>query len=315
MIDALLDYPREKIAKNEPLSSGEDIYQRALQLHDTFDAQVWKRQPSFHNKFHIESLRQAFTPLFEQRNESDPLDIRGNLDAWNQRHPQAQIHEDELPEVFTIAIACHDLGNIIDAESFTTHPDGQFNFKYLTEGYTEAHAEERSKIIAERLIQATTFPVEKESLGAKQARYTQFVKHIIDQTKYLKDPKTMDFPNDDSFRTITETLDQLGTHFFRTDSIQNPVKGLLLEKNAENLRDIEKKPETKPLIIGNPANFVNWVEIQFPKLVPDEEKRTEIIRIWGKSMPDHRSGFDPNVPLTSAEMLKHPSLAVTPLHK
>lgn len=259
----MIDNQPEVINGQELQSEIESIRNRCLNYHEYFDNE-WKKEGriSYHNENHIRATLKTASFLvdeaFKRINSDDPLNLRKDLQKWNQLHQDEQITENEFDYVVQIAFACHDLGNI-------TQLDENGEIVYL-QGYIAAKAEERSQQIAQKIIN------ESFLTDDQKRRFLPLVKHLIAQTTFQPTEEDLNQP----FSIFTRVVDQIGGNLFNNQSIEDIVLGLV-EENAyekENFSFI-------------PYNFFNFVRLRFPQLVSDQNKRNQILDIFGiKQLPE-----------------------------
>lgn len=258
----MIDNDPVLINGQELKSKIESIRSKCLEYHQEFDKE-WREKGriSYHNENHIMATLKAASFLVDAafNRSDDPLNLKEDLEKWNQEHPSEQITENEFDYVVQIAFACHDLGNIarLDEEKIS----------YL-EKYTSDNAEERSKQIAEKIIQQSSLSDDQKR------RFLSLIKHLIAQTTFQ--PKEQDL--NQPFSIFTRVVDQIGGNLFNTQ--EDRVYGLIQEFVYEK--------ETFSFI---PANFFNFVRLRFPQLVNDEGKRNKILEILGKNLPVEIEGF------------------------
>lgn len=261
------------------LHPSENMLKDAYTLHSDFDSRKWVGRESYHNSEHIRASAESADILFKSAEYGpDPLKLNEDLQKWNTSNPDNQIKDiNELQKVFRIAFAAHDLGNIINGMGVE---DGVLTANFHDK-YTAASAEDRSMQFVELIINN-----EKDIDGADKARFILLAKHIINETRY--DPpieNRANRPVEDVNREIEEhylnvpfaraarVIDQIGNDLFS----QNPnrVIGLLEEMRLE-------KGENTQI---DPYRFFNFVSIRFPQLVPDENARKALFKVWNREMP------------------------------
>lgn len=192
---------------------------------------------------------------------NDPLGIKGDLEKWNNEHPNLKIKDNEFSFVVRMAFAAHDLGNI--ASGF----DENGNIVFLDK-YQAKDAEERSKEIAKFLISQSSLDDDQKR------RFLPLITHLIDQTKYFFD----EGGKDKLFARFVRVVDQIGGNLFSKD-YPNDQQDLSLGVLYETI--YEKGEST-----FTPNVLFNFVVNRFPELVEDENLRNNILRIFGKSLPN-----------------------------
>ncbi len=267
--------------------SPQEIWEKCLTWHDTFDSEVWNNKDSFHNRRHIEAVVGAVKKYMDGcSRDDDPLELYKSLDLWNNSHPDLIIPEDELSEAIMFAIYTHDTGNIISflsVRSGNIKPSFLPNYTAGKDVFTGKVAEERSQAIAEFLINNSNLGEEKKQ------RYNQFVKHLINETKYM--PEDQKSP----FSVFMRVMDQIGNDLFSQN--ERRLLGLIYENGIEN-----------PFAEVNPYFFVNFVRERFKQLVTDENDRQRILEIWGKNLPDEVNVKNEKLPINQAREIIQESI-------
>ena len=254
------------IGENEALSPTEAIEGNYLEWYQEFDEQNWQKEYSLHNPDHIRADFESADLLIQaalKGNDSDPLGIIKDLEAWNKDRPEAKISREELPLVVRIAFAAHDLGNIA---SQAKEVDGKLSLDYFKDGYKAKNAEARSQQIAEQVIKAS------ELIQDQKDRFQPLVNHLVNETKY-------DFGEKTQFQVFMRVVDQIGNDLFSSN--ENRVIGLLMEMANEN-----------PEAVFVPDAFFNFSLRRFGELVPSEKTREAVLAIWGKDLPDEIPGLE-----------------------
>lgn len=236
-----------------------------LDAHKRFDREVWAKEYSFHDESHISSVIASSDILIDGvMSGDDPLDLLGDLDRWNVEHPQNVVNPSEIKDVFRLAFAMHDLGNI--AEKI----DENGNFVFL-EKYVADKAEERSIGMVDKLLKVSG--VKKEEAD----RLSPLIKHIIQNTVF--DPEDREAP----FAIYTRVTDQIGNNYFSGKNSFD--RSLSLATEIQN----ETKDKT-----FKPDEFINFTVWRFKALVPDEVKRAKILKIWNKQEVNPVAGLNDN---------------------
>ena len=259
------------------ISAAKEIVVFSLLAHLTFESS-WNN-PSYHNEIHILTVIYAFLKVFFALllKNKDIFQIRNTLNTWN--------HESEISESSTspitlaeftiamiIALAIHDLGNILQAiqEQEGENPKPIFHEVYNAEG-----AEERSKAIASVLITEFYQAVDE----AKIQQIIGLVQHLIEQTKFQP------IPSIESKQTpwwfLIQIIDQIGGNMvlLSTELLEEPactkpnyyvsaVAGLIIE--------IFQAGGDKPI---NLDDFLNFIVSRLKILVPDEEEAKKVLAL------------------------------------
>lgn len=242
------------------ISPTEKIVGQCQKWHWEFNEQFWSGKDSFHNAEHIQATILAAEKLIEAALAgNDPLGIMKDLEKWNKQHPGSEIKKKELLDVVKLAFAFHDLGNI--AQETSTQPDGKIELDFLDK-YQAKGAEERSQKIAEAVIMASDIPPEQKK------RFLPFVLHLISETTYMPRKEA-------PFGIFVRVVDQIGNDLFSKN--ERRVNGLLEEMYAEN-------PDAEFL----PYFFFNFARERFEQLVPDDDTRDSILKIWDKKLPEEK---------------------------
>jgi hypothetical protein len=257
---------------NIPKIENQELIKNCLSIHAEFDRR-WKKEKghlaSYHNENHIQATIKAANQLINKafNGEIDPLDLRGDLQRWNQENPNAQITESEFLEAVCLAFSMHDLGNIACGVKFDEK--GVLQPDYL-DGYMAEGAEERSIQIAREIIGRSELDEEKKR------RYLPLIEYLINQTVF-KPQKPSQEDKNKPFYIFVQVVDQIGGNLFNTQSREESVIGLI----EENVFEKYKKGET---FIFNPYRFLNFVNLRPPGLVGDE-KADMIFQAFGKEKP------------------------------
>ena len=249
------------------ISAAKEIVVFSLLAHLTFESS-WNN-PSYHNEIHILTVIYAFLKVFFALllKNKDIFQIRNTLNTWN--------HESEISESSTspitlaeftiamiIALAIHDLGNILQAiqEQEGKNPKAIFHEVYNAEG-----AEERSKAIASVLITEFYQAVDE----AKIQQIKRLVQHLIEQTKFQPNPNLTE---KGAWWLLVQIIDQIGGNVVLLSTNPNyyvsAVAGLIIE--------IFQAGRDKPI---NLDDFLNFIAPRLKILVPDEEKANEILAL------------------------------------
>jgi hypothetical protein len=257
---------------NIPKIENQELIKNCLSIHAEFDRR-WKEEKghlaSYHNENHIQATIKAATQLINKafNGEIDPLDLRGDLQRWNQANPNAQITKSGFLEAVCLAFSMHDLGNIACGVKFDEK--GNLQLDYL-DGYRAQGAEERSIQIAREIIGKSGLDEEKKR------RYLPLIEYLINQTVF-KPQKPSQEDKNKPFYIFVQVVDQIGGNLFNTQSREESVFGLI----EENVFEKYKKGET---FIFNPYRFLNFVNLRLPDLVGDE-KADMIFQAFGKEKP------------------------------
>ena len=258
------------------ISAAKEIVVFSLLAHLTFESS-WNN-PSYHNEIHILTVIYAFLKVFFALllKNKDIFQIRNTLNTWN--------HESEISESSTspitlaeftiamiIALAIHDLGNILQAiqEQEGKNPKAIFHEVYNAEG-----AEERSKAIASVLITEFYQAVDE----AKIQQIKRLVQHLIEQTKFQPNPNLTE---KGAWWLLVQIIDQIGGNMvlLSTELLEEPactkpnyyvsaVAGLIIE--------IFQAGGDKPI---NLDDFLNFIVSRLKILVPDEEEAKKILAL------------------------------------
>ena len=243
------------------------ILEISLLTHLQFDSN-WAK-PSFHNEIHILAVIYAFLKVFFALLKSEDIfQIRNTLNTWNQKSETSgsstsPITLGKFALAMIIALAIHDLGNILQAiqEQEGENPKPIFHEVYHTEG-----AEERSKAIASVLITKFYQVVDE----AKIQQIIGLVQHLIEQTIFQPIPSTES--KQTPWWLLIQIIDQIGGNVVLLSTNPNyyvsAVAGLIIEiltvraANGINL-----------------TNFLNFIAPRLKILVPEEEKANEILAL------------------------------------
>lgn len=263
MVDILR--PDCRICPKE-VPAGEEIVSQCFAWHEEFDQKYWQGKPSFHNKQHLQTTITAAELLIQavSRGE-DPLGMAADSQIWNEQHPQEQIKQEELPEIVRLALACHDLGNIMESVSVGQNRETRPVF---LPAYRAGNAENRSIAIADEIIKSSRMPEDR------QRRYLPLIRHLIDQTKFNVSPEA-------PLGVFIKVVDQIGNDILNQDN--NRVIGLLEEMMSED-----------PDRAFSPFFFFNFSSVVFSDLVASKETREKIISIWGKNLPENQNDLPQN---------------------
>lgn len=258
----MLDSPESTVVNNELGPKIKEFVNKCLEYHEKFDIE-WRKKGrvSYHNENHVNATLDAAQKLVDAalKDNNDPLGILNDLQIWNDNHRDAVVGQDDFIYVVRMAFAAHDLGNIAYVEN------GKIIYldKYQADG-----AEDRSKQIAERLIS------QSKLTDDQKRRFLPLITHLIDQTKYFFD----EGGKDKLFARFVRVVDQIGGNLFSKD-YPNDQQDLSLGVLYETI--YEKGEST-----FTPNVLFNFVVNRFPELVEDENLRNNILRIFGKSLPN-----------------------------
>jgi len=247
-------------------ATAQKILEFSLSTHLQFDSH-WAK-PSFHNEIHILAVTYAFLKVFFALLKSEDIfQIKNTLNTWNQESETSEsstspITLAEFTIAMIIALAIHDLGNILQAiqEQEGKNPKPIFHEVYNAEG-----AEERSKAIASVLITEFYQAVDE----AKIQQIKRLVQHLIEQTKFQPNPNLTE---KGAWWLLVQIIDQIGGNVVLLSTNPNyyvsTVAGLIIEiltvraANGINL-----------------TNFLNFIAPRLKILVPDEEEAKKILAL------------------------------------
>ena len=256
-------------------ATAQKILEFSLSTHLQFDSD-WAK-PSFHNEIHILAVTYAFLKVFFALLKSEDIfQIKNTLNTWNQESETSEsstspITLAEFTIAMIIALAIHDLGNILQAiqEQEGKNPKAIFHEVYNAEG-----AEERSKAIASVLITEFYQAVDE----AKIQQIKRLVQHLIEQTKFQPNPNLTE---KGAWWLLVQIIDQIGGNMvlLSTELLEEPactkpnyyvsaVAGLIIE--------IFQAGRDKPI---NLDDFLNFIAPRLKILVPEEEKANEILAL------------------------------------
>ena len=247
-------------------ATAQKILEFSLLTHLQFDSH-WAK-PSFHNEIHILAVTYAFLKVFFALLKSEDIfQIRNTLNTWNQKSETSEsstspITLAEFTIAMIIALAIHDLGNILQAiqEQEGKNPKAIFHEVYNAEG-----AEERSKAIASVLITEFYQAVDE----AKIQQIKRLVQHLIEQTKFQPNPNLTE---KGAWWLLVQIIDQIGGNMVLLSTNPNyyvsAVAGLIIE-----ILTVRAANEI------NLTNFLNFIAPRLKILVPDEEEANEILAL------------------------------------
>jgi len=253
------------------------LIDRPLMWHDEFTDKLWKDKPAFHDKVHISSVEQSALAYLNRGVESDPLSLENSVKVWNENHPESKIRAGELGEAIVWVIRCHDLGNIMGSIEVTDF--GELRPKFF-DRYRAKNAEPRSQRIAQVLLENSDHDEEKK------AHFIPFVRHMIGESKYMMTDEQS------PFALFMRVVDQIGNDLFSNN--EQRVFGLLEEMLGEN-----------PNATFVPYNFMNFTRIRFPQLLPDEDLRQQLLKVWGKPLPPEQPNHSIEEILIADYLEKH----------
>ena len=208
-------------------ATAQKILEFSLLTHLQFDSN-WAK-PSFHNEIHILAVTYAFLKVFFALLKSEDIfQIKNTLNTWNQESETSEsstspITLAEFTIAMIIALAIHDLGNILQAiqEQEGKNPKAIFHEVYNAEG-----AEERSKAIASVLITEFYQAVDE----AKIQQIKRLVQHLIEQTKFQPNPNLTE---KGAWWLLVQIIDQIGGNVVLLSTNPNyyvsAVAGLIIE--------------------------------------------------------------------------------------
>lgn len=236
------------------------LIQIAHELHGDFEKN--KRKKSFHNTDHIKAVESAVDATLGKIDTDDPFGLNNALNSWNaRRSPERQATQVQMAMAIKIAVATHDLGNIVDTLGFADNGFvPRFNKSYKSSG-----AEDRSKHVARTLIMGMGFS--DKTLN----KVLPLVEHLIGETTY-------DFTGANTgFAPFMRTVDQIGNALYNPTDFAN---NLLYEMVGEN-------PEANFV----PYDHFNFANDRFGYLIPNEGMRTRILELWNKKLPKLNDGL------------------------
>jgi hypothetical protein len=254
-----------------------EILNYCLNLHQQFDSLKWRR-PSFHNKLHVLAVLKATTIYFKALESGrDPLSVRKHLELWNYHHKGAEIKNlDELLEVMTIAIACHDLGNFMIPP---VSRDKALNEHLFLDRYCACNAlyknnfiEDDAEARSSRLAMTATTMLNLHP--DKIRRYIPLVIYLIHHTRYQNQPKNNGEPFSEFMPSMDQAASTLINNGEQQEVILKSIIGLMFEQVWEN-----------PSFEDNPRRSMNFIVARLPKLIPNEEKRAELYEIFNLASP------------------------------
>ena len=254
---ALVFKNREKVSDFEKV---DNVRQIAREMHVAFEK--GKDRQSFHNVHHIEAVEVATNLLLEKIDYSDPFGLKAALASWNSKKPlNERLSQVDMELGIKLAVSTHDLGNIVDTLGFT---DSGFTPRF-NRGYRSQGAEERSKQIVQTLLMGSG--VSREKIN----KLLPFVQYLIDETKFnFLDSKT-------GFACFMRTVDQIGNGLFNTTDF---ATNLLYEMYGEN-----------PDATFVPKSHFNFARQRFSVLVPSQETRDGILKIWNRELPEEKQDY------------------------
>jgi len=247
-------------------ATAQKILEFSLSTHLQFDSD-WAK-PSFHNEIHILAVIYAFLKVFFALLKSEDIfQIRNTLNTWNQKSETSgsstsPITLGKFALAMIIALAIHDLGNILQAiqEQEGKNPKAIFHEVYHAEG-----AEERSKAIASVLITKFYQVVDE----AKIQQIIGLVQHLIEQTKFQPNPNLTE---KGAWWLLVQIIDQIGGNVVLLSTNPNyyvsAVAGLIIE-----ILTVRAANEI------NLTNFLNFIAPRLEILVPNKEKANEILAL------------------------------------
>jgi len=197
-----------------------------LQLHQEFKRQRWSDKPSFHDEFHVEAAILAGHYLSEYclSSDDDFMGLRADLARWNEQ-TGSNLQAEELPLIFALVFAGHDLGNIAKRVEYR---GGKLEVEFLP-GYVAKDAEDRSAAFMDETIKLSRVPEDKRK------EYLKLAKYLTRQTCYMYDDD--DPEGKKPFARFMRVCDQIcNVYFDRNDSF---LLGLMAEDLAtgKNHRD------------------------------------------------------------------------------
>jgi hypothetical protein len=272
---------RQQIIQNTDI-----VWQTGIMLHKRFQEEVWRGRPSFHNPLHVLASWEAAAGIFRALPDRDPLGLMDELERWNRLYRQ-RLSIEELEMVFKAAIGWHDTGNILKVsnrddltnEVGIDHRPEQLvdvlvdlHFTFLPH-YTAKGAEGRSVAALKKLFSV---------VGIADPVLYEAIYSLILETYYQLNE---DFP----FALVMRVIDQLGHNLFRNQ--EEIMIGLLEENMAED--------EKATLVPDREMNFFYY---RSRELLPNDEVRSELISIWGKSDVAYKEGFS-SEPVLAGEWL------------
>jgi hypothetical protein len=249
-----------------------------------FDEKVWRYMPSFHNFDHTRAVHRTmedyFTYLKDNPSGPDPLKIRESIIKWNEDHPTQEITFDQLELAMTVAIQCHDLGNILggieESEDGEEIDGRKFRYKFLKKYYAgklpNLEGEQAEETAEDRSIRITKFLLQHRDLLQKEgatpiqpppAYLEPLACHLIDETRYgFSEEKGGD---QSPFAIAMRVFDQIGNYIHNFYPIY--LIGLMIEMVLEY-----------PDKVFNPHKFVNFALDRLKELLPDEDSRNEFLK-------------------------------------
>jgi len=258
------------------ISAAKEIVVFSLLTHLKFESR-WNK-PSFHNEIHILAVICAFLEILPTLRHDDIFAIENTLNTWNQNR-KSEITLAEFTIAMVIALATHDLGNILEIvqeEERNLKPSFHCNSLYKA-----ANAEERSKQIASVLIshkfnQAVGVE-ERSQVGVSVSisevditKITELVTHLIEQTIFQPTPSIES--KQTPWWLLIQIIDQIGGNVVLLSTKPNyyvsAVAGLIIE--------IFQAGRDTPI---NLNDFLNFIVSRLEILVPDEEEAKKILAL------------------------------------
>jgi len=267
------------------ISAAKEIVVFSLLAHLKFDSD-WAK-PSFHNEIHILAVIYAFLKVFFGLLKSEDIfQIRNTLNKWNQKSETSgsstsPISLGKFALAMIIALAIHDLGNILETVQEEEGGGGENPKEIFHKVYHAKDAEERSKQIASVLIShkfnQAVGAEERSQVGvsvsiseADITKIIELVQYLIEQTKFQPTPSTES--KQTPWWLLIQIIDQIGGNVVLLSTNPNyyvsAVAGLIIEilkVNAANGINL--------------TNFLNFIVSRLKILVPDEEEAKKVLAL------------------------------------
>ena len=239
-------------------------------LHQHFAHDIWPKHPRvvkvqvknevlspcFHSQYHINAVMRASRAVSQALfNNVDPFDIKNDLKKWNSKN-NTFVSLEDFAEFLPIAFAGHDLGNLVHTDKITRN-DQQIVLDFSNRFQLEiGESEKNSASITVQLLDSP---------------FLEIIKHLILQTIFHP---TLSADNE-PFWLLMQTIDQIGGHYF-SDLPQYQASAGYLNELYVAKEDSERTP------LGL-QSYLNFLPDRFELIVPNKNKREEILTIFDPS--------------------------------
>lgn len=205
------------------------------------DTEGKKNKPAYHTTEHLRATLECMNVIYEQSmSDNDPFSLNDDLQRFNSTLEGIELDQNDLRAAFSIAFACHDLGNITSTDS-VQWKGGTVNLDYADHYKSSVESDEveqRSAAISQTLIERFVAQSYKKKDSLKK-----LVSHLILQTAGFHKFDGEEAPQ--PFSRVMQYVDQLGSAYFDERDYSEMIAGLFNEMMVvEKSGDVIRRPKS-----------------------------------------------------------------------